>query len=220
MKNAFRAGSSLVGVAAVLLTPAVAAGQIDAGQTVGQAVGQVGDALSQAGPQAPVQGPAAPVQPASPPAPGAAPQAPPSAPAAPAPAPVGAGGSSGASGGGATSGADPSSGGSSGSTRSAGAGKPAGRSAGGGGSGKVRAAGSNKAGGAGTVLAQADTDELDPPQGESYSGAVTTSPDTGVAGDPELPFTGGPVLLLLAMGIVALAAGLALRTAARRRHVG
>jgi hypothetical protein len=219
MKNAFRAGLSLVGVAAVLLTPAVAAGQIDAGQAVGEAVGQVGDALS----QAPVQVPAAPAQPASPPAAAPAPQAAPSVPAGPGPAPASAGGSSGASAGGSSgaSGSGATSGGSAGSTRSAGTGKPAGR----GGpkalaaDGKARAAG-NKSGGAAVVLAQTDTDELDPPEGESYSGAVTTSPDTGVAGDPELPFTGGPVLLLLAMGIVALAAGLALRTAARRRHAG
>jgi hypothetical protein len=70
------------------------------------------------------------------------------------------------------------------------------------------------------VLAAQNDDELDAPAGESFSGAVTTNPDTGVEGDPELPFTGGPVLLLLAMGAVALAAGLALRTAARRRHAG
>jgi hypothetical protein len=210
MKNAFRAGWSLVGVAGALLTPAVAAGQIDAGQTVGQAVGQVGDALSQAPPAAPVQVPAAPVQPAAPPAPAPAPQAPPSTPAAPAPAPASAGGWTGPSGGGAPSG------GSSGKSPSGGAGN----SARGGGGGKARAAGNKKAGGAGVVLAQNDAGELDPPQGESYSGAVTTTPDTGVGGSPELPFTGGPVLLLLAMGIVALAAGLALRTAARRRHVG
>jgi len=212
MKNAFRAGLSLVGIVAALLTPAVAAGQIDAGQTVGDAVGQVGDTLS----QAPVQVPAAPVQPASPPAAAPAPPATPSVPAGPPPAPASAGGSSGPSGSGATPG------GASGSTRSDRTGKPAG----GGGGGKARAAdgearaAGNKSGGAGVVLAQTDTGELDPPQGESYSGAVTTSPDTGLAGDPELPFTGGPALLLLAMGIVALAAGLALRTAGRRRHAG
>jgi hypothetical protein len=215
MKNAFRAGWSLVGVGAALLTPAVAAGQIDAGQTVGQAVGQVGDALSPAQPQPPVPVPAAPVQPASPPAPAAAPQAPSSAPAGPGPAQSGAGGSAGGSGGGTTT-VRPDV-----SPRKAGTGKAArgggGKSRGG---GKARAAADKKANGAGVVLAQTDTGELDPPPDESFSGAVTTSPDTGVTGDPELPFTGGPLLLLLATGIVALAAGLTLRTVARRRHVG
>jgi hypothetical protein len=70
------------------------------------------------------------------------------------------------------------------------------------------------------VLAQKDSGELSAPDGESFSGAVTPNPATGVQGDPDLPFTGGQVLLLLAMGGVALAAGLALRTAARRRHAG
>jgi hypothetical protein len=202
--------SVLVGVTSALLVPAAAAGQLDAGQTVGQAVGEVGDVVSQVQPQTPVQVPAAPVKPASPPAQPAAPQVPQSAPAGPAPASSGgaAGGSGGGStGGGATSGA------ASGS-KGGGAAKAGSR-----GGAKARAAGKGKAG-RDTVLAQKGTGNLSPEGDETFSGAVTTNPSTGVEGDPNLPFTGGHVLLLLAMGIFAMAAGLAVRNAARRRHVG
>ena len=212
--GAVRAGSLLVGVASVLVLPGVAAGQIDVGQTVGQAVGEVGQVVPQAAPQAPVQAPAVPVQPAAPPQP--APSQPPaSAPAAPAPSPSAGGG------GGGTATSAPAGG--------------SGSSPGGGGSGSSRAGGAAKGGralkanassrgskkaGKVTVLASQDDGSLTPPSGEDYSGAVTTSPDTGVQGDPELPFTGLQVLVLLAMGAVALAGGVALRTAARRRHAG
>ncbi|HEX2232194.1 MAG TPA: hypothetical protein VHG69_02400, partial [Thermoleophilaceae bacterium] len=93
------------------------------------------------------------------------------------------------------------------------------------GAGNARAAETARAAGksgadTGTVLAAQDDRPLTAPDGEGFSGAVTTSPNTGVAGDPELPFTGFQTLLLLAMGAVALAGGMALRTAARRRHAG
>jgi hypothetical protein len=208
MKNAVRAGSSLVGLTAALLVPAAAIGQIDAGQTVGQAVGEVGNAL----PQPPAQVPTAPPVPApAAPSPPAPPQTAPSAPAAPAPGPAPSGAASPAS----ASGGSAKSGGASGSS-TGGAGE---RRAGG---GKASAAGNKKSrgAGAGVALAQEDSGELSPPEGKTYSGAVTPSYDTGVQGDPGLPFTGGHALLLLAMGGVALAAGLALRTAARRRPAG
>lgn len=216
---AVRAGSLLVGVAGVLAIPGVAAGQIDVGKTVGEAVGEVGKAVPQVVPQAaPAPVPAAPVPAPAQPAPR---QTAPSGPAAPAPAPAPSGG-----GGAATS--SPGSGSASGGGGSASGGGGSASSstgqAGKGGGGKARAASTGKARAAAketTVLAGTQSNgALEPSDGESFSGAVTTSPNTGVEGDPELPFTGLQVLLLLAMGAVALAGGMALRTAARRRHAG
>jgi hypothetical protein len=200
--------SLIVGMASLLALPGVAAGQIDAGKTVGEVVEQVGQAVPQAAPQAPVQFPAAPVQPPAPAAP-APRQAPLSAPAAPAPSPSG-GGSTGTAASGTTSGG----GGASGATASPGKGGTSKA-----GAGKARAS-SRKGADRGIVLAAQEDQPLTPPEGQSFSGAVTTNPDTGVVGDPELPFTGFQALLLLAMGAAALAAGVAFRTAARRRHVG
>jgi len=216
--GAVRAGSLLVGVASLLALPGIASGQIDVGKTVGEAVGEVGKAVPQVAPPAPVQAPAVPVQPA--PARPAPRQAPSSAPAAPAPSPAGGGGgdtSSAPGGGSGSSGGSGSGGGASGSRAGGDAGGGADR--GGGGKAKASRAGS-KHGGKQVVLAAQDPGSLSAPDGENFTGAVTTSPDTGVQGDPELAFTGLQVLLLLAMGAVALATGLALRTVARRRHAG
>lgn len=204
----FRTLSLMVGIATVLAIPGVAAGQIDPAQTVGDAVGEVGDAIPQVQvptPAVPVQPPAVPVQPVAPR------QVTPSAPAAQVP-------SSSGSGGGASNATGQASGGGSGSSAAAGSGDGGTRKAGakaassGGGGGKADR-------GRGVVLAQEDG-SLAPPEGQSYSGVVTTDPDTGVSGDPDLPFTGGHLVYLLALGAVALAAGMALRTAVRRRHAG
>ena len=213
---AVRTGSLLVGFASLLAIPAVAAGQIDVGQTVGQAVGEVGKAVPQVVPQAaPAPVPAAPAPAPAQPAPS---QAPPSAPAAPSAPSGGGGGAAKAAPGGSSGGGSASAGGGSGSRSAA-----AGRSGGGGGGGATaKAASSGKAKPAGKVTVLAGQTQpngaLDPADGQSFSGAVTTSPDTGVQGDPELPFTGLPALLLAAMGAAALAGGLMLRTAVRRRQ--
>lgn len=204
--GAVRAGVSLVGVASALVLPGVATGQVDVGDTVGKAVDEVGGVVEQVAPQAtPV-----PVTPAPVPAPAPAQPAPKPGPSsAPAPSPsAGGGGAAGTAASGSGSGA--------GSGSKASAGK-SGSSKG----GAAKASASSKKGsGKGTVLAAQDDQPLTPRDGESFSGAVTTNPSTGVVGDPELPFTGFQALLLLAMGGIAVAAGLALRTAARRRHVG
>jgi hypothetical protein len=215
--RAVRAGSLLVGVASLLVLPGVASGQIDVGKTVGDAVGEVGKAVPPVAPPAPVQVPAAPVQPPAPaqPAPN---QAPSSAPAAPPPGPAGGGGGSASSapaGGSVSSGGAPNSRGASGSR-----GGVSRSQAGGGGGATAKASGAGSKSGRNTVLAAQDPGTLTPAGGEDFSGAVTTNPDTGVQGDPELPFTGLQVLLLLAMGAAALATGVGLRTAARRRHAG
>ena len=196
----------MVGIATLLAIPGVAAGQIDAGQTVGDAVGEVGEALPQVQvptPAAPVQPPAVPVQPVAPR------QVTPSAPAVETPSPSSSGG-----GGSTATGQAP--GGGSGSSAAAsgdgGARKAGAKAASGDGGGKADRK-------RGVVLAQEDG-SLTPPEGQSYSGVVTTDPDTGVSGDPDLPFTGGHLVYLLALGALALAAGMALRTAVRRRHVG
>jgi hypothetical protein len=207
---AVRTGSLLVGVAGLLAIPGVASGQIDVGKTVGEAVGEVGKAVPQVVPQAaPAPVPAAPVPAPAQPAPR---QTAPSAPAAPAPAPSSGGGESTA---GSSAGGSASAGGGSASRSSAAAPAPTGGGA------KAKAASSGNAKRAGKVTVLAGTQSngaLDPSEGESFSGAVTTSPNTGVQGDPELPFTGFSVLLLAAMGAAVLAGGMALRTAARRRH--
>jgi hypothetical protein len=206
---AVRTGSLLVGVAGLLAIPGVAVGQIDVGKTVGEAVGEVGKAVPQVVPQAaPAPVPAAPVPAPAQPAPR---QTAPSAPAAPAPAPSGGGGGSTA---GSPGGGSASAGGGS-ASRSSAATAPKG----GGAKAKASSSGTAKRAGKVTVLAGTQSNgALDPSEGESFSGAVTTSPNTGVEGDPELPFTGFSVLLLAAMGAAVLAGGMALRTAARRRH--
>jgi hypothetical protein len=192
----------------VLLVPSVAAGQVDVGQTVGDAVGEVGKAVPQVVPTPPAQLPAVPVQPAPvQPVQRQAPQ--PSTPAAQAPSGEGS----------ATAGSPAASGRRASDSRAGGSAK--------GGSAKASAS-SKRGGGAsdGKVLAArrrgspADTDSLAPADGQSFSGAVTTNPNTGVEGDPELPFTGLQVLMLLGMGSLALVAGLGLRSATRRRHAG
>ena len=209
----FRTVSLMVGIATVLAIPAVAAGQIDPGQAVGDTVGEVGEAVPQVqvpAPAVPVQAPAAPAQPVAPK------QVTPSAPAPQAP-------SSSGSGGGASNATGNSAGGS-----GSGSGFSSSSNSAGSGAGKAHKSGARASAHGrdakaerrrGVVLAQ-EEGALTPPDGQTVAGAVTPNPDTGVQGDPDLPFTGGQLLYLLALGAAALAAGMALRTATRRRHAG
>jgi hypothetical protein len=205
-----RAGSLLLGAVCALALPAVAIGQIDPSGEAGKAVDRIGDTVQQAVPQVqapvPVDGLSVPSTPDSSPA-GPAPatgtQTPDASPAR--------GGSTGtaASSGSAGRGTSGPSSGAADAARS-GAGKR-------GNAGGAKAASSGKsksaAGALGQDQAAAPVAEL----GDAGSFTAGREPGTGVIGDSRLPFTGGYLLLFVALGAAALLAGLALRGGARTR---
>jgi hypothetical protein len=187
-----RAGTLLVGVAAVCAIPAVATGQIDPGQTIDDTVDSVGKAVPQSVPEVKQKLPSLPSTGTSKPS---------------AQSPAGSAPHSGTTGQGGGSASTRSS---SGSSARAGGGSGSSSSSRKSSAAKDRS--SSKGGKAGESRALGQRGEAgDATKKAAASPAGEVRPATGAEGDPKLPFTGYALIAVALIGGIALLVGFGLR---------